>query len=191
VSIDLSLDERFRAVVLEEAMDNIVVLSGVLGPVHMDGVRLGVRLELLKVLIEMDERVLLDGRGKRAQLLPFRNALRLPVALLPQVPQALVMHLLVFGRGDEARGGFGLINGTIAMDFGAARLRLRVGSQRLRGAFRVIEAAAVEIDGVAIVTRQKLGMQHAFWVAHALAPLRTWAIWMNLSGMPMRSAQPF
>jgi hypothetical protein len=157
----------------------------------MDAVRLCVRLELLEVFVEMDERMFLNGRSERAQLLPFRNAMRFPIALLPQVPQALVMHLLMFGRGDEARGGLGLINGAIAVDFCAARLRLRLRPQRLRGAFRMVQTVTVSINGVAIVARQKLGMQHAVRIAHALAPLRTWAMWMNLSGTPMRSAQPF
>ena len=57
----LALDQRFGAVVLEDAVDDVVVLGGVLGPVHMDAIRLRIRLELLQVLIEMDERVLLDG----------------------------------------------------------------------------------------------------------------------------------
>jgi len=105
-------------------VDDMVVLGRIVGPVDMDAVCFGVRLELLQVLIEMDERVLFDGRGERAQLLPFGNAERFPVTLLPQVPQALVMHLLVFGRGDEARRGLGLVNGPIAMDFCAMRLRL-------------------------------------------------------------------
>ena len=176
----------------------MVVLGGVLGPVHMDAVRLGVRLELLQVFIEMDERVLLDGRGERAQLFPFGNAVRFPVALLPQVPQALVMHLLVFGRGDEARRGLGLINGAIAVDSCAARLFLGLRPQRFRAPLGMIETAAVAVEGVAIVGGQELGMQYDARVilalgfkAHALAPLRTWAMWMNLIGTPMRSAQPF
>src|ERR1700722_18140907 len=101
------------------------------------------------------------------------------------------MHLFVFGRGDETRRGLGLVNGAIAVDLCAARLRLGVRPQRLRTSFCVIETAASAVDGVAIVAGQKLGSQHALGVAHALAPLRIWAIWMNLIGTPMRSAQPF
>jgi hypothetical protein len=127
----------------------------------------------------------------RAQLFPFGNAVRFSIALLPQVPEALVMHLLVFGRGDEARGGLGLINRAIAVDFCAARLRLGLRPQRLRTSFCVIETVALAVDGVAIVAGQKLGMQHALRLAHALAPFRIWVIWMNLIGTPMRSAQPF
>jgi hypothetical protein len=44
---------------------------------------------------------------------------------------------------------------------------------------------------------QKFRMQHGTVVirhcgtrAHAVAPLRIWATWMNLIGRPMRSAQP-
>ena len=70
-------------------MDDLVVLGGVLGPVHMDAIRLGVRLELFQVFIEMDERVLLNLGRKRAQFLPFGNSCASLIALLPQVPQAL------------------------------------------------------------------------------------------------------
>ena len=65
---------------------------------------LRIRLELVEILVEMGERVLLDRRSERAQLLPFGNAVHLAVALLTQIPQPLVMHLLVLGGGNEARG---------------------------------------------------------------------------------------
>jgi hypothetical protein len=132
----------------------------------------------------------LDRRGERAQFLPFGNAVHLTIALLPQIPQPLVVHLFVLGCGDEACGGFGLIDRPIAVDFGAARLRLRPRAQRLRGCLGVIKAMAVADDGLRIVGGQKLGMQHGGRGAHALAPLRICAIWMNFIGTPMRSAQP-
>ena len=75
--------------------------------------------------------MLLDRRGERAQLLPFGDAVHLAVALLPQIPEPLVMHFLVLGRGDEARGGFRLVDGPVAVDLGAARLRLATGAQGL------------------------------------------------------------
>jgi hypothetical protein len=56
------------------------------------------------------------------------------------------MHLFVFGRGDETRRGLGLVNGAIAVDLCAARLRLRVRPQRLRTSFCVIETAASAVD---------------------------------------------
>jgi len=101
------------------------------------------------------------------------------------------MHLLVFGRGYEAPRGLGLINRAIAMDFCAARLRLGLRPQRFRGALGMIETSTSAVDGVAIIAGQKLRMQHALRITHALAPLRIWAIWMNFIGTPMRSAQPF
>ena len=61
------------------------------------------------------------------------NAVHLAVALLPQIPQPLVMHLLVLGRGDEARGRLRLVDRPVAVDLGAARLRLGPRAQRLRG----------------------------------------------------------
>ena len=139
----------------------------------------------------------LIAEASDAQLLPFGNAVHLAVALLPQVPQPLVVHLLVLGRGDEARGGLRLIDRPIAVDLGAARLRLGTRPQRLRRALGVIEAAAVADDGIGIVLGQQLGMQHGAVIvgsagvrAHALAPFRIWAMWMNFIGTPMRSAQP-
>ena len=70
-----------------------------------------------------------------------------------------------------------------------------VRSQRLRACFSVIEASAVAYDRVGIVFVPELRMEHRRLGrrrcgAHALAPFRTWAIWMNLIGTPMRSAQP-
>ena len=118
-------------------MDDAVVLGGVARPMHVDAVRARIRLELLEILVEMGERVLLDRRGERAQLLPFGNAVHLAVALLPQIPEPLVMHLLVLGRGNEARGRFGLVDRPIAVDLGAARLRLgprRAAASRLASA---------------------------------------------------------
>ena len=41
----------------------------------------------------MGKRVFLDRGGERAQLLPFRNALALAVALVPQIPQPPVVEL--------------------------------------------------------------------------------------------------
>ena len=141
-------------------MDDPVVLGGVARPMHVDAVRARIRLELLQILVEMGERVLLDRRSERAQLLPFGNAVHLAVALLPQIPQSLVMHLLVLGRGDEARGGLRLVDRPIAVDLGAARLRLGLRAQRFRRPLGVIEAAAVADDGIGVVPSQQLGMQH-------------------------------
>jgi hypothetical protein len=39
--------------------------------------------------------MLLDRRSKRSKFLPFGNAVHLTVTLLSQIPQPLVMHLLV------------------------------------------------------------------------------------------------
>ena len=143
------------------------------------------------------EAALLDRRGERPKLLPFWNAVHLTVALLPQVPEPLVMHLLVLGSGDEARGGLWLVNWPIAVDLGTTRLRLGACPQWLRRALGVIETAAVADDGIGILLGPQLGMQHRAVVAgrlacraHALAPFRIWAMWMNFIGTPMRSAQP-
>jgi len=54
----------------------------------------------------------------------------------------------------------------------------------------VIETAAVPDDCFGIKRGQQLGIQHRVAFAHALAPFRIWAMWMNLIGTPIRSAQP-
>ena len=127
--------------------------------------------------------------------------MHLSVALLPQVPEPLVMHFLVLGSGDEARGGLCLVDRSVAMDPGPTRLRLgpRIGwrPKRLRRAFRVIEATAVAQDRVGIVLGPRLGMRRPAAIAdllacgaHALAPFRISATWINFIGTPMRSAHP-
>src|SRR5262249_39593847 len=102
----------------------------------------------------------------------------------------LVVHLLVLGRGDEARGGLRLVDRAAAVDLGAARLGLGPRAQRLRGGLGVIEAAAVAHDVMALAVGEQLGMQHGRGEAHAAAPFRIWAMWMNLRFTPIRSAQP-
>ena len=82
----LALDQRLGAVIAEDAVNNPVVLGSVTRPMHVNAVRARVILELFQILVEMGERVLLDRRGERAQLLPFGNAVHLAVALLPQIP---------------------------------------------------------------------------------------------------------
>ena len=142
-------------------MDDPVVLGGVARPMHMHAVRARVGLELIEVLVEMGERVLLDGGGERAKLFPLGNAMHFAIALLPQIPEPLVMHLLVLGRGDEPGRRLRLVDRSIAMDLGAARLRFgrcRGAASRLR--FGMVEAAAVAADRIAVVGRPQLGMQH-------------------------------
>ena len=100
------------------------------------------------------------------------------------------MHLFVLGRGNEARRRFRLVDRPIAVNLGAARLRLGLRAQRLRGRLRVIEPAAVTVHRIALLGSQQLGMQYRRRSTHALAPFKIWAIWMNFIGTPMRSAQP-
>ena len=62
--------------------------------------------------------------------------------------------------------------------------------QRFRRSLGVIEAMAIANNAIGFVLSQQLGMQHCLRRVHALAPFRICAIWMNLIGTPMRSAQP-
>jgi len=114
----------------------------------------------------------------------------LAVALLPQIPEPFVVHLLVLGRGNKARRRFYLVDRPIAVDFGAAGLRFGPRPQRLRGCLGMVEATTSADDCIGVVVGPQLGMQHCVRRVHALAPFRICAIWMNLMGTPMRSAQP-
>src|SRR3954466_15885341 len=98
----------------------------------------------------MSERVLLDCRSERPQFLPFGNTMHLAVALLPQIPEPLVMHLLVLSSSDKARGGLRLLDRSVAADLGTPRLRLRSRPQRLRCSLGVIKTATVADDGIGI-----------------------------------------
>src|SRR5690349_21371709 len=105
--------------------------------------------------------------------------MHLTVALLPEIPEPLVMHLLVLCRGDETASSLCLVDRPIPTDLCPTRLRLRYWPQRLRSTFSVIEAMAVTDDGIGIVMGQNLRMKHSILVgwcrrftAHARAPFK-------------------
>ena len=127
--------------------------------------------------------MLLDRRGERAQLLPFGDAVHLAVALLPQIPQPLVVHLFVLGRGNKTDGGFRLVDGAIAVDLGAARLGLRARAQWFRGRLGMIETAAVAVDRIGLVVGEQLGVQHSRRGAHRLAPSVVGIVGCGLRGI--------
>src|SRR5215207_10076070 len=54
--------------------------------------------------------MLLDLRGEAAQLLPFRDAVCLAIALEAKVPEPPVMEFLVFLGLDEAGGSLGVVD---------------------------------------------------------------------------------
>ena len=62
------------------------------------------------VSAKMGERVFLDRRGERAQSLPLRHRLGFGVALLAQVPQALVVEVGVVLGLDELRGRLRMVD---------------------------------------------------------------------------------
>jgi hypothetical protein len=111
----LALDQRRHGVRLQDLGDDLVVLGGVARPVHDHAVGDRVALELDQVVAEVAERVLLDRRGERAQLLPLGDRLRLGVALAAQVPEALVVELGVVLRFDEARRRLGVVDAAHAL----------------------------------------------------------------------------
>ena len=124
----------------------------------------------------MSERVLLDRRCKGAQLFPFGNTVHFAVALLPQIPEPLVVHLLVLGCSDKTCGRFRLVDWPAAVNLGATRLRLGPRVQRLRSALGVIEPLAIAHDGMHVEWRQQLGIQYPRRGAHRLAPRRKRAV---------------
>src|SRR3981081_3943159 len=123
------------------------MLGGVACPMYVDPVRSRIGLELVEILVEMSERVLLDRRSERPKLLPFGNAVHLAVALLSQIPEPLVVHLLMLGSGDEARGSFLLVDRSVAADLGTPRLRLGGRPQRLPCSLGLLQAGGVPGDG--------------------------------------------
>src|SRR5258705_3066282 len=156
----LAFDQRCGTVVAQDAVHNLVMFGGVAYPMHVNPVRSRIGFELVEILVEMGERVLFDRRSERPKLLPFGNAVHLAVALLSQIPEPLVMHLLVLGSGDEARGSLLLVDRSIAADLGTSRLRLGSRPQRLRCSLGVIPAAAVADNGIGIALGSQLWMQH-------------------------------
>ena len=106
----LGLDQRLRAARGHDVVHDLVVLGGVARPVHGGAVGNGLALELLEVVGQVGERVFLDLRGQRAQLLPFGQRGGLAVALGAQVPQPAVVELDVVGGGDEFRRGLGMVD---------------------------------------------------------------------------------
>ncbi len=67
----LGLHQRARAAVAKQVEDDLVVLGGVSREVDLGAVVDGVAFEFLEVVVEVAERVLLDGGRDRPQLLPL------------------------------------------------------------------------------------------------------------------------
>src|ERR1700742_3935253 len=101
------------------------------------------------------------------------------------------MHLLVLGGGDETISGFALIDRPIAMDHSTSWLGFRrFGGHRLGGPLGVVEPLSVVRGAFNWAVIPEFGMQHRSKFAHALAPFRILAMWMCLTLLPDRSAQP-
>ena len=77
----------------EDVVDDGVVLVGILRPVYVDAVLLGVRLELLKIVGQMGDGVPLDLVGGIAQVLPFGQGLCHAVAFLSHAEECIVVAL--------------------------------------------------------------------------------------------------
>ena len=89
---------------------DLVVLGGVACPVHDGAIGLRVALELQQVVAQIRQRVFLDRRREQAKRFPLGHRLALAVALLAQVPQALVVEVGVVLRRDELRRGLGVVD---------------------------------------------------------------------------------
>ena len=67
----LRLHHLLDMVLLQDVIHDVVELLGVLRPMHDTTVFLGIGGKLVQILVEMGDRVALDGTGLLAQLLPF------------------------------------------------------------------------------------------------------------------------
>src|SRR5260370_34329390 len=152
----LAFDQRRGVVVAQDAVHNLVMLGGVARPMHVNPIRSRIGLELVEILVEMGERVLLDRRSERPKLLPFRNAVHLAVALLSQIPEPLVVHLLMLGSGDETRGSRLLVDRSVAADLGTPRRRLGSRPPPARRPLTVSRAAAAPEDAIVVDLPQQL-----------------------------------
>jgi len=142
-----------------------------------DPVRSRIGLELVEILVEMGERVFLDRGGERAKL-PHSGMPCISRSRFCAGPKPLVMHLLGCGAAMSVRR---LRPGRSAGCHGPSprAVAAREGPQRFR-APSLIKAVAIADDGVGIVFRPHVGMQHGAEIvepladAHALAPFRIW-----------------
>ena len=100
----LGLDQRARAARAHDVEHDLVVLGSVLRPVHVRAVPGRVALELLEIVREVGQRVLLDRRRQRPQLLPLRNAARSPGRASCAGPKPLVVEVEMVLGLDELRG---------------------------------------------------------------------------------------
>src|SRR5579883_449197 len=99
-------------------------------------------------------------------------------------------------RRHEPLGCFLMIDAPIPSNERTARLPFD-RAERLRRRFGVVQAAALVVKRLIRAAhglrRMRLvgsdGLRRKM-VVHALAPFRICAIWMNLSGTPIRSAEP-
>ena len=106
----LAFDQRLRAMRRQDVVDDLVVLAGVARPMHVRAIVLGLGFELLEIISEVRQRMLLDRRGEVAQLLPFGDAVRLPIALEPQVPEPPVVEFEMRRGLDEVRRRLGVVD---------------------------------------------------------------------------------
>jgi hypothetical protein len=105
----LALDDPFGAVVLQDLQHDLIVLLGVVSPMHVCAFPRGVRFEFLQIVRQMGKGMQLDLRRQFAQLLPFRHRLGGFVAFRPNKPQRLVMPAGPLAVGDKLGGVVGVI----------------------------------------------------------------------------------
>src|SRR6516165_1569807 len=105
-----AFDQSLRAMRGEDVIDDLIVLTGIARPMHMRAVFPGLSFELLEIFVEMRKRVLLDRRCEIAELLPFRDPVRLAVAFHPEIPQAPIVELEMRLGLDEMRRRLSVIN---------------------------------------------------------------------------------
>jgi len=166
VLFGLSLSVRSGEMVAlmgRNGMGKTTTVRSIMGmtPPRAGAVRFGGRFELDKVAIEVGERVLFDLGCEFPKLLPLRYGVARVVTVLANLPDMRVVHLEMLGRCDEPFRGLLLVDTTS-----------RPGDRT---------------PGLRLAWQWRCGSG----IHHASAPLRMRAMWMNFSGMPIRSAHPF
>ena len=94
--------------VLQDAVDDFVELLGILSPVNLDAVLLGIGGKLVEIFIQMGDGVALDGRGFLAQLLPLVQSVGHIVALGAHSPERGIVPVGILLVLQELLGGFAM-----------------------------------------------------------------------------------
>ena len=92
----LTLHDLLHLILLEDAIDNLVELLGILRPVNNTSVLLGIGGELIQILIQMTDGVAFDLRSLLPQLLPLLQSVGHIISLGANRPERGVVPARIF-----------------------------------------------------------------------------------------------